>query len=360
MRMRMWLLLSIASLAAVVVGGCASNDDEIVSRILMEYLEDEKKLEDQTFRLKRPGDDYARLETAEMSEAENPDISGHDPAGGGSREDSRGVRVTIQPETILRVSVKEDSSLRGNYKVGRDGSIKFGYAGVMFLDNLTTAQAAAQIKKSLEAKYLRSATVNVEIIEASYDKIKVSGAVASPGIQKIGPGDRITLYTALLRAGGVELPAKRAEVRIIRGGLGNPMALSELGERYSLVDETGEPRVPEVLLSNLDQIYVVERQVGGAKGGSKRILMLGETNRRGYIQFGAGEPATMMHLIFKVGGFPRYANSKKIQVVRRDDEGNKHRFVVNAEKPLKDGDPEDDFMLQDGDIVIVPPRTLWW
>jgi polysaccharide export outer membrane protein len=326
----------------------------------MEYLEDEKKLKDQSFRTKRPGADYARVETADMAEAENPDIFGTSTVPTAGRGESRAVRVTIQPETILRVSVKEDSSLRGNYKVESDGSIKFGYAGVMFLDNLTVTQAEGQIKKSLEAKYLRSATVNVEIIEASYDKIKVSGSVASPGIQKIGPGDRISLHTALLRAGGVELPARRAEVRVIRGGLGNPMSLSELGEQFSLVDETGEPRVPEVMLTNLDQVYVIERQAGGVKGGAKRILMLGETNRRGYIQFASGEPATMMHLMFKVGGFPRYANSKKIQVVRKDDDGNKHRFIVNAEKPLKDGDPEDDFVLQDGDIVIVPPRTLWW
>jgi hypothetical protein len=64
----------------------------------------------------------------------------------------------------------------------------------------------------------------------------------------------------------------------------------------------------------------------------------------------------VLNLIFKIGGFSRWANEKKIEVVRRNGYGFKEIFVVNAREIQKYGDPEDDFAFEHGDVVRVPPR----
>ncbi len=275
--------------------------------------------------------------------------------------------ATIQPDSIVWVAVTEDPSLSGRYMVNDASAIDFGYVGLVFLPDLSVEQAEAEIKRVLEGRYLKNATVSVKLAKASYDRVTVNGNVGMPGEIKIGPGATISLNEALRRAGGLRASRDSSRVKIIRGGAKTPFGAAAEGDVYPLLTQNGQMKVPDVFLRNDDLVYVFTPS-SEAKGlsqdsvmngvGGKRVILLGEVPRRGVIEFSENEPCTLMYLLFKIGGLPRFARGDRISVVRRDKDGHEKKFTVNGEKLMKSGKPEDDLVLETGDRIVVPARSF--
>ncbi len=325
---------------------------------------------DQTFEQR-----YAELISAlrEADAVPNADADGGDiasvptgSAGAGSpsvmfppRTPTSSSAITIQPEAVLNISVEEDPALNGNYPVNEIGAINLGYIGPIILFNRTEAEAADKIRDVLIGRAFKHATVKVELLRASYDRVEVAGSVNRPGLIRIGSGDAISLNDALLRAGGLRGTARGMQVRILRGGMTDAMAMALEGEVYSMLSADGEPAVPEVWLSNNDKAVIFSsRTEAVAAYGDKEIMVLGEVNRKGIIRFSGAEPCTVMHLIFKMGGFPQYANRRALRILRIDASGVEREIIVNAERIMETGHPDDDVPLEHGDRIIVPARRL--
>lgn len=270
--------------------------------------------------------------------------------------------ITIQPDCVLQVTVREDSGLDGSYHVNDLSAIELGYVGPVFLRNMTETHAGDKIKEVLESRYFKKATVKVRILKASYDTVAISGAVGKPGVIKIGSGDRISLNDVLLRARGVRAAVRQARVRIVRAGMLSALSSAEDGEIYSLIDNEGEPIVPDVDLWNNDIAYVYSRIGEGDTTtdviADKTILVLGEVTRQGFYRFKGNAPCTMMHLILQMNGFPTYADKKKIKIIRRDVDGGEREIFIDASEIMEEGDPELDIQLEDGDRIVVPARKM--
>jgi protein involved in polysaccharide export with SLBB domain len=266
--------------------------------------------------------------------------------------------VTIQPDTVLWVSVEEDPSLNGKYLVNEYSAIDFGYVGLVLLNDMNVDSAAMKLRGILESRYLKKATVGVKLAKASYDRVGVGGAVLNPGMLKIGPGSTISLNDALRRAGGLRLEATEARVKVIKNGLLSPFGPIAEGTIYPLVDEEGKPTIPRIDLSNSDLVYVFTRQTSTASVGEKRILLLGEVSRPGFVQFNGNEPCTLMHLLFKIGGLTKFAKTDGIRIIRRDKNGRETEIQADAKNLLREGNPDDDIMLENDDRIIVPTRGI--
>ena len=266
--------------------------------------------------------------------------------------------MTIQPDTVLQITVEEDPSLSGRYVANEFCAIDFGYAGLVLLHEMTTDEATAKIKSILESRYMRKATVTVRISKASYDRVAVWGQVGHAGLVKIGPGSSVPLSDAILRSGGLKVGPNVARVKIIRNGLLDPFLDMADGEYYPFVSESGQPKVPDVRLGNNDIAFVFSSSSPSAAMGDKKILLLGEVATPGVIRFSGDEPCTLMYMLFKIGGLPRFAKTDAIRIVRRDESGVETEIRANAAVLLKEGRPEDDVPLEDGDKVIVPARTI--
>jgi protein involved in polysaccharide export with SLBB domain len=275
---------------------------------------------------------------------------------------------TIQPDSVLWISVSEDPSLNGKYMVNDASAIDFGYVGLVFLPDMSIEQAEAEVKRVLEGRYLKNATVSVKLAKASYDRVGVQGSVEMPGEIKIGPGATISLSDALRRAGGIRGNRENCRVKIIRGGMKTPFGPAAEGEISSLVTQDGQLKVPDVFLRNDDLIYLftpssdtaqgVPGNAGSAGAGGKRVVLLGEVPRRGVIEFAENEPCTLMYLLFKIGGLPRFAKADQITVVRRNKDGTEKSFMVDGDKLMNNGKPEDDIVLETGDRIVVPARKI--
>ena len=352
-------LIAIAVGIHCLVSGCATQRDLDLSR----YLRDLEM-----------GDEVAARETPAGPDAPESPVSALPPpsvggfgAGPSVGEEIPGEALTIQPDCVVLINVSEDPSLDGSYTVNSLGAVQLGYVGPVFLFNKTEREASRKIADVLRMRHFSKATVNVKILRASYDKVEISGSVNKAGLIQIGAGDSITLHDLLLRAEGIQGDATKVQVRVIREGLLSPLKYSLEGEDHVLVDEDGNPRVPDVRLRNNDVVHISMMAGSGTQGpaaseldvvGPKTILVLGEVRNKGFVTFKANEPCTMMRLLFRLGGLPPYAKSKAIRVIRRDSDGFEDEFVVNAKRIMEEGNPDDDFTLKDGDRVIVPARRI--
>ena len=170
-------------------------------------------------------------------------------------------RVTLQPETVVEITVDEDQSLSGTYEVNNASAIRFRYVGLVFLGNMTPEAAETTIKKLLESRGFRTATVKVTIVKASHDTIRVSGWVNEPGLLEIGPGSEISLNDALLRAKGLRAQAKGIKITVARGGLLNPFPVSaapgRTNEEYALIGPDSKATIPAVMLRGNDVVHVL-------------------------------------------------------------------------------------------------------
>jgi protein involved in polysaccharide export with SLBB domain len=342
-----WLPAALTLLVALMMGGCASHREVDLSRLL-------RDLEKGTG-TNAPA--YSGPDKPESPMAPPPSAL---PEGTGP-EGQTGA-ISIQPDCLLKISVEEDPSLDGNYPVNQIGAIDIKNVGPVILYNKTEKQAEEKIKDVLRMRDFRKATVKVRILRASYDRIQVSGEVGKPGVITIGAGESVPLSEALLRAGGLNPTQKETKARVTRGGMQSAFPFALEFEEYTLMAENGKPEVPNVYLHPNDIVNVSwageTSSAAAASKAGKEIIVIGEVSRPGVYRFGPDEPCTMMHLMFKMGGLPPYANQKAVKIIRRNSDGTESEIKVNAARLLEEGNPEDDVSLEAGDRVKVPARRI--
>lgn len=349
--MRAFLRVLVAVCITAYLSGCASPQHGVAVSELLKQIDaaEKKKASDPgSDAPDAPGSVLPPLQVVQPVQPAAPSEIEHKPG-----------EITIQPDTLLQISVDEDKSLDGSYPVNDIGAVELGYVGPVILINRTEKDAAQKIKDVLKARDFKNATVRVRILRASYDSVGVVGAVNRQGQIRIGSGDSISLNDLLLRAGGIRSAAKGTKVKIVRNGLRSAVASALDGEEYALVSADGKPTVPNAFLRNNDVAFVFSGNTeAGAEVGDKTVLVLGEVGRPGVFSFHGTEPCTVMHLLLRLGGLPAYANIKDLKIVRRDKEGNEKEIKVDAAAILEDGNPDKDIPLENGDRVIVPARRL--
>jgi polysaccharide export outer membrane protein len=84
----------------------------------------------------------------------------------------------------------------------------------------TTAEAAIEIKRRLEADYYYHATVKLSIdrvnVAAALGKIQISGEVGAPGVLEYNLADPLTVSEAILKVGNFKDFADPKKVRVTR------------------------------------------------------------------------------------------------------------------------------------------------
>lgn len=109
----------------------------------------------------------------------------------------------------------------------------------------------------------------------------------------------------------------------------------------------------------LSRYYVdpkVEVTVSGYR--SKKIYVFGQVNGTGPRPFTGRD--TLMDVLAEAQ--PNFiAWGERVRVVRPSaNPGEVHEIVVNVDKMMQDGDLRGNFLLQEGDIVYVPPTPMGW
>jgi polysaccharide export outer membrane protein len=157
---------------------------------------------------------------------------------------------------------------------------------------------------------------------------------------KIGPEDMLEISvwknsdisrTVVVRPDGmISLPLLSD---IQAAGL-SPMQLREVLSR----------RLKEYMPAPEVSVIVVEPR-------SSRVLITGEIQRPGHLEL--RRPTTVLEALFLAGGLTDFASPKRIAVLRQNGKS-AQRIPFNHKKAMSAGGEAENFLLQPGDIIVVP------
>lgn len=131
---------------------------------------------------------------------------------------------TFGPGDKVSVAVYQHSDMSGDHIVAPDGSVSLPLVGRVQLGGLTYEAGVAAIEAGVHA-YYANATVSLNLVSITSQKVYVVGEVTSPGVLQL-TGD-MPLFEAVTRAGGINTSAKTKNLLLIRQG-------EEGGELYMI------------------------------------------------------------------------------------------------------------------------------
>jgi polysaccharide export outer membrane protein len=94
------------------------------------------------------------------------------------------------------------------------------------------------------------------------------------------------------------------------------------------------------------QVTVIVRNIR-----SRKVYLVGQVGHPGGVSLNGHE--TVLQILAESGGPSLYAKADKIYILRQVG-GHQQRLNFNYKKALKGGDPQADFQLESGDVIVVP------
>jgi polysaccharide export outer membrane protein len=253
----------------------------------------------------------------------------------------------IVPGEHLEIFVTEDPSFNGKYQVRRGGYLVLPSVGRITVAGKTLEQAEAAVRKALLSSQLQKATVMIEPIEGadveSGPTIFLAGEFKHLGRYKIPAGTAPTLVGVILSSGGVTDTADLSHVKVMRM-VSNKSVVEEVNVQR-IIDGNGLGS--DITLSEGDVITV-------PVGQASLVYVTGNVKHQGSYKLKAGEKLTAYGAILQSGGFARFANERKVHVLRAMPDGTKVEIPVDVKEITRGHKP--DVQLQVNDIVVIPEK----
>jgi polysaccharide export outer membrane protein len=89
-----------------------------------------------------------------------------------------------------------------------------------------------------------------------------------------------------------------------------------------------------------------------------RVYLTGNVRAPGPQDLPANEETMVSTAIIRAGGFAQFANGRKVQVTRKDKNGQMEHFVIDVKSIIEKGRRDKDMELQDGDYINVPQNAV--
>src|SRR5437773_6890050 len=119
----------------------------------------------------------------------------------------------VGPQDVLKVTVFDEPTMSGTYRVDTDGSFQYPMLGRVAASGLRVRDIEQTIKTKLEDGFIRQAQVTVDVDQFRSRNIFIVGEVRSPG--KYPMTGQMSLIEALAAAGSTT-PTASGEVLILR------------------------------------------------------------------------------------------------------------------------------------------------
>ncbi len=261
-------------------------------------------------------------------------------------QNSPGDEIVVPGEN-LEVFVNEDPSFNGIYQVRRGGYIIMPQIGRIAVAGKSLSAAEAAVKRALQSSQLQNASVMIERKQGSDLEngplIYLSGEFRSPRPWRIPTGTTPTLVNVILSSGGVTDKADLTRVRVMRIAA-NKGVVEEINVAKIL---DGGGLTSDLTLGEGDVITI-------PAGPANLVYLTGNVVRQGSFPLKQGEKISAYGAILQNGGFARFADQKKVYVLRALPDGTKAKLPVNI-AAIKSGQ-RPDVQLQSNDILVVPEK----
>lgn len=245
----------------------------------------------------------------------------------------------VGAQDILKVTVFDEPTMSGSYRVDTDGSFQYPMLGRMRAAGLRPREIAEAVKAKLEDGYINRAQVTVDVEQFRSRSIFIVGEVRTPG--KYPMTGEMTLIEALAAAGSTTTTAS-TEVLILRprdAALTKPLTPDQMDRanvsRVSLAELQMGRLSENVSLMEGDTIFVPKAQ---------KFFITGQIKSPGAYTYERG--LTVLQAISLAGGLTDKGSNRRIKVIR----------VANGKKSQVGVGLDD--TLEPGDTLMVPQRLL--
>ncbi len=269
---------------------------------------------------------------------------------------------------VLEISVPNlDEIQTFSARITGDGTITLPLVGNVRAAGQTEGQLRDEIRRRLEATYMKDPQVNVFVREYRSRQVAVTGAVQKPGLYNLTNGAS-TVLDVIGEAGGmipdaaprVLLFPAEAATSSAKGAVASPTAMAAFskGPHAQLVPK------PEPIVINLQNL---------SQGGSQIYLTLpvrpgdvlmvppgGEVLVEGWVEkpgsYKITPGLTLLGTVAAAGGPHFAADSSAVELIRTKKDGGKVSFVADLDK-IKSGEMQD-IAVQEGDIIAMPSSPV--
>ncbi len=231
--------------------------------------------------------------------------------------------------------------------VQADGTIFLPFVGLanMQAGDLSALQLRDRIVERLRASYRRPA-VEVVVLKRVARVVALIGEVRTIVRSNTGPGryplpGRIRLLEFITEHGGFTDEAAFNSTQLIRGG---ETLEYDLSRAIFQNDITQNP-----ILDAGDLVYVPALSTS-----SRKLMIFGEVNSPGLLEVTRDVP--IAEAIARMGGMTKNAHQSAVAVVRGGLE--QPTVLVSNWEELKKGDLSQNFIVEDGDMILVGRRKL--
>lgn len=251
-----------------------------------------------------------------------------------------GVETLLGAEDLIDIRVLGVDELATTTRVSEAGNINFPLIGQVRVAGLSPGQLELTLAQLLETRYINDAQVSVFVKEFGSRMVSVIGAVMKPGrYPMLG---RRTLLDMISDAGGLTDDAGPVAI-ITRRAEGPDAAPRTLEVDLEALLYHGRTDLNHEIASG-DLVHVpVDLPV--------RIYVNGAVGKPGEYETRASRPLTLLQAITKAGGLTARAARKKVEILRRTDDGGQATLPIDLKKVMRGEIP--DPVLQDGDVVVV-------
>lgn len=232
-----------------------------------------------------------------------------------------GTDYAMSTGDLIRITVYDQPDLTTETRVSENGSILFPLIGEVPIGGITANEAAGRIAKALAAGgFVKSAQVNVVVLEFKGQEVSVLGMVNRPGKFPLQKASRLTDVLAMA-GGSVPTGADTLVLITSRGGKSERREIDLL----ALFGEGGDALNIDV--SNNDILYVPREP---------RFYIYGEVQRPGSFRLEKG--MSLVQALSVGGGLTPRGTQKGIQILRRGDNGALQYIDAQLADPLKPDD----------------------
>ena len=252
-------------------------------------------------------------------------------------------------QIVIRVLYLEEIPEKP-FRVDMAGNINVPLVGRLRVAGLTVDQTEAAIHKRLQS-VLQDPEVTVFVAELRSHPVSVLGSVKTPGVQQLT--GKKTLTEVLSMAGGAS-PEAGNSIMITRRVESGPIPLPG-----AALDPTGQFYVGQANLKSLteaknpqENIVIVPEDVISLPKG-ELVYVVGAVPHAGGFVLNERETITILQVISLAGGLDRFADTKKVTILRpKAASGNREEIVVDLKAMLAGN--KSDVPLQANDILFVP------
>ena len=252
---------------------------------------------------------------------------------------SHDTEYTVGAQDVLKITVFDEPTLTGRYRVDGDGSFQYPMLGRVQAGGKKLRDIETDLSRKLEDGFVRRAQVTIDVEQFRSRSIFVVGEVRAPG--RYPMGGQMTVIEALAAAGSTT-PNASSEILILRprnSDATQPMKPSDADQanvtRISLAELQVGRLSENIDLKEGDTIFVAK---------AEKFFVTGQVRSPGAYTHERG--LTVLQAISLAGGLTEKGSNRRLKVIRMVN-GRKAELKVD----LSDG-------VQPGDTLVIPQRLL--